>query len=170
MFKRCATSVVALLFALCAHSALAFFDPPWITPAAPRAGEVASANIRMGICDAIVFTPGYPQITRQGNAIRIVEFGDRVPSEDYCIYPILTTTESIGSLLAGDYVLTVDFVYDNYPLGLTTITLGVIPFTVTGVTPTAPVPASTPPGMFLLLVLISGAALWGLRVRRRSRC
>jgi hypothetical protein len=114
--------------------------------------------------------PSYPQITQNGNAIRIVEYGNRETFEDFCNYGFWTVTEPIGAFPAGDYTVTVDFIYDNYPLGLTTITLGVIPFTVTGLTPTAAVPASTPPSVFVLLVLIPGIALWGLRMRRRSQC
>ncbi|HET7924736.1 MAG TPA: hypothetical protein VFL30_07545, partial [Rhodanobacteraceae bacterium] len=140
-------STVGLTLALIAPSAHAFFDPPWITPAAPIAGEIISAKLRMGICDAVAFMPGYPQITQQGNQIRLVEYGDRAPTEDLCIYPILTTTQAIGSFAPGDYVLTVDFTYENYPLGLTTITLGVIPFSVTGATAVAEVPALTTLGM-----------------------
>jgi hypothetical protein len=167
MFLRRIVLILALVLVLAAPSAHAFFDPPWITPAAPRAGEVVSVNIRMGICDAIVFRPGYPQITRAGSAIHIVEYGNRV-SSDLCIYPTLTTTESLGDFLPGNYVLTVDFVYDDYPLGFTTITLGVIPFIVTGATVAAQIPTSTTLGRSVLLILISGSALWALRMRRRS--
>ena len=155
--------VLILVLVLATPSAHAFFDPPWVTPAAPRTGESVSVSIRMGICDAIVFRPGYPQITHEGNAIRVVEFGDRVPSEEFCIYPILTTTESIGASSPGDYVLTVDFVYDNYPLGYTTTTLGAVQFTVTGLASTAPVPTSTASGRLALLILVSGCALRALR-------
>ena len=74
------------MFALVAQTAHAFFDPPWITPAAPEAGEIVSVNIAWGICDAIFERPGYPQITQEGNAIRIVEYGDHVTFADFCIY------------------------------------------------------------------------------------
>jgi hypothetical protein len=161
-------SVVAFTFG--APSAHAFFDPPWITPMAPIAGEDVSVNIRMGICDAVVFRPDYPQITRQGNAIRIVEYGDRVPSEDFCIYPILTTAESLGSFAPGEYVLTVDFVYENYPLGYATDTLGIVPFTVAGTSPATPVSTFSRSGKFSFLILVAGTALWALRRRRRSGC
>jgi hypothetical protein len=132
----------------------------------PTAGEIVSAQLRMGMCDAIAFRPGYPQITQQGNAIRLVEYGDRAPTQDLCIYPIVTTTQPIGNFAPGDYVLTVDFTYDNYPFGLATITLGVIGFTVTGNEPPAAVPTLTSPGSVALIVLLSCLAFRGVRLRR----
>ena len=59
-----------------AQTAQAFFDPPWITPATPMAGETVSVNIRGGICDSIAGREGYTQITRAGNAIRLLEYGN----------------------------------------------------------------------------------------------
>jgi len=170
MFLHRIVLIVALVLVLATQSAHAFFDPPWITPGAPRAGEVVSVNVSGGICDVFVEWPGYPQITQNGNAIRIVEYGNREGSEDLCNYDFWTFAESIGAFPPGDYTLTVDFAYDNYPLGLTTITLGLIPFTVTAATPAAPVPASTAMGIFVLSTFISGAALRALWMRRRSWC
>jgi len=160
--------ILAVVFTLAAPKAHAFFDPPWITPAVPRAGEVVSVNIRGGECDGIIFQQGYPQITQVGNSIRIVEYGIHVDTVDFCIYPIGILTEPVGPFPPGDYTLTVDFTYDGYPFGLTTITLGVIPFTVAGVTPAAPVPASNASGRLALLILVAGGALLALRRRRRS--
>jgi len=133
------------------------------------AGETVSVNIRMGICDATVFRPGYPQITQEGNAIRILEYGDHVTFADFCIFGIGTAIDPIGAFPPGDYTLTVDFLYENYPYGYATITLGVIPFTVTGATPAAPVPTTSPIGLVALLLLLPGLAVWILRTRRRSR-
>lgn len=158
-------AVILLLFV--APNAHAFFDPPWITPTAPRAGETVSVNMRMGICDARAERPGYPQITTQGNAIRLLVYGHHWETQDLCIYPVGLGVEPIGAFPPGDYTLTVDFVYPDV-LGLTTITLGIIPFTVTGVTPAASVPASTPTGRLAFLMVLAGVALWALRRRRRS--
>lgn len=162
--------IAILVFALAAPSARAFFDPPWITPVAPRAGQTVSANIRDGICDAIFEHPGYPQITKQGNAIRLLEYGHHWDTADLCIYDIGHLMEPIGAFSPGDYTLTVDFTYEDYPNGYTTINLGVVPFTVTGVTLAKPVPASTPSGKFALLTLVLSAALCVLWRRRRSTC
>lgn len=170
MFLRRIVLILALVLVLAAPSAHAFFDPPWITPAAPRPGEIVSVNIRGGICDSIFFRPGYPQITQQGNAIRILEYGHHWDTADLCIYDIGTLVAPIGAFPPGDYTVTVDFIYENYPLGYTTITLGVASFTVPGVTSAASVPASTVSGGFALLILISGSALGALWMRRLSRC
>ena len=131
----------------------------------PTSGEIVSAQLHMGICDAVAFRPGYPQLTRQGNAIHLVEYGNRAPTQDLCIYPVVTTTVPIGSFAQGDYVLTVDFTYDNYPAGLTTITLGVIPFAVNGAA-SVEVPTLTAWGATVLLTLLSSLALWRLRARK----
>ena len=160
--------IVALAFV--APGAEAFFDPPWITPAAPRAGEIVSVNIRDGICDAIFSWPGYPQITQEGNEIRLVEYGKHWDTADLCIFDIGHLAEPIGVFAPGDYTVTVDFTYEDYPFGDTTIPLGVIPFTVTGVTSAVSVPTSTTTGIFALLIFVSGAALRALWMRRRSRC
>lgn len=165
-FRHRVASALVLVFTLFAPSARAFFDPPWITPAAPIAGEPVSINVHGGICDVFVERPGYPQITRDGSAIRILEYGNHETFEDFCIYGIWTVTEPIGTFPPGDYTLTVDFTYDNYPFGPATITLGIIPFTVTGVAPaTAPVPSSGPLGLSALLLLTMGLAVWRLRMR-----
>lgn len=168
--SRRLAAMSALLFAFVAQTAHAFFDPPWITPETPRAGELVSVNIRGGICDAIFERPGYPQITQEGNAIRIVEYGHHETFADFCIYGIGTLTEPIGAFTPGDYTLTVDFFYDNYPYGYATITLGVIPFTVTGAAPAASVPTTSLLGLAALLLLLPSVAVWILRSRRRSHC
>jgi len=155
-------SSFALASALVMPSAHAFFDTPWITPAGPRAGEVVSVTIREGICDAIVEHTGFPQITQQGNAIRILEYGHHWDDVDLCIYNVGTLTQPVGSFAEGSYTLTVDFIYPDI-LGPTTITLGVIPFTVSGVVTAAPVPALTASGKVALLILMLGAAVRALR-------
>jgi hypothetical protein len=162
-------AIVAVLLAMMSTGAQAFFDPPWITPALPRVGQAVSVNIRGGICDSIFFRPGYPQITQQGNAIRILEYGHHWETSDLCVYDIGTLTEPIGTYPPGDYTLTVDFIYEDYPFGYTTITLGVVPFAVTGATSLAPVPAVSPLWEYVLLALISGAAARAFQVRRRIR-
>lgn len=165
MFKRCITSAHALVFAFAANTAHAFFDPPWITPAVPRDGEVVSVNIRGGICDSIFERPGYPQITRQGNAVRILEYGHHWDTGELCIYPVGTLTAPVGAFSRGDYALTVDFIYNDYLFGPTIINLGVIPFSVTGATPAAPVPTLSYAGILALLSFMSSIAV--LRIKRR---
>ena len=153
----------ALLLAMMSSSAQAFFDPPWITPAAPRAGETVSVNIRGGICDGVFEHPGFPQITRQGNSVRLLEYGHHWDSSDLCIYDIGTLAQPIGAFPPGNYTLTVDFVYPDV-LGPTVITLGSVPFAVTGASIAAPVPLE-PSSKFLLVVLVACAALSRLWTR-----
>lgn len=159
-------STTTMILALTASSARAFFDPPWVTPEAPIAGETVSVNIRDGICDAIVEHAGYPQITRQGAAVHLVEYGHHWDDADLCVYDVGHLVESIGAFAPGAYTVTVDFVYDDYPLGLTTINLGVIPFSVADVAPVIEVPTLTPSGLTLLLILVGCLALRQVRMRR----
>lgn len=78
----------SLLFAPTAH---AFFDAPWITPENPLAGEAVSVNIHGGICDIFLGRDGYPKITREGNAIRILIFGSHYePGDELCVHPLWT--------------------------------------------------------------------------------
>jgi hypothetical protein len=168
-FARALAFVLISSLAFAARSAHAFFDPPWITPAAPRAGETVSVNIRGGICDAIFFKLGYPQITQTGNDIRIIEYGHHWDTFDLCTYDIGTLTGPVGAFPPGDYSLTVDFVYDDALYGPTIVTLGVVPFNVAGVTSARPVPAASQPALFALFLIIFGLAFWSLRIRLRSR-
>ena len=167
-FARALALVLISSVAFAARSAHAFFDPPWITPAAPRAGEVVSVNIRGGICDGIIEWPGYPQLTQQGNVIHIVEYGVHVDFVDWCIYGTGTVTVPIGAFQSGSYTLTVDFAYDDALYGPTIITLGVLPFTVTGVTPAKPVPTTNLTSLLALLLLVVSLAVWAMRNRRQD--
>jgi hypothetical protein len=166
--KRFFAIAVVVLPAIISTSAQAFFDPPWIVPAAPRVDEVVSVSIHGGVCDTIFFRPGYPQITRNGNSVRIVEYGDHlIPGDELCIYGVGTLAEPIGTFSPGEYTLTVDLVYDNYPFGYETITIGIVPFTVHGVTPAIPVPVVSLTWKFVLLALLSGIATRAIQVGRR---
>ena len=167
MFKRCVAPVLALLLMLFAHTAHAFFDPPYITPVAPVAGGAVSVNIRAGVCDALGADPGYPQITQNGNAIRILLTGVHTDNSDFCIYPIGTATYQVGAYPAGSYTLQVDFLYDAFPFGPTVITLGVVPFTVAGAPASAvPAPTNSPLALLALFLVVASVALWVLRGRR----
>ena len=168
--KHCVPIVVALLSAAMSPRADAFFDPPWITPAAPRAGESVFVSIHGGVCDAIFSRTGYPQITQSGNSVRIVEYGDHLPlGDDLCVYGTGTLTETVGAFSPGSYTLTVDLIYDNYPFGFEALTLGVVPFAVAGVRPAAPVPVLSALWKWVLLMLLLGVAAQAFRVKRRTR-
>jgi hypothetical protein len=165
MFPRCLVLGPVLLLAFFASSARAFFDPPWISPAAPIAGDVVSVNIRDGVCDAIFFRPGYPQITQQGNLIHLVEYGHHWDTDDLCIYDIGHLVEPIGAFSAGHYTLMIDLFFID-ALGFPQIlSIGSVSFNVADVTPVARVPALTAPGQFALVCLVLGAALFALRMQ-----
>jgi hypothetical protein len=170
MSLRRIAPALAFVFALAARDARAFFDLPWITPATPTAGDVVSASFRMGDCDARVEKPGFPQITRTGNEIRLVVYGVHEDTAELCVYPAATGTESIGALEAGSYTVTVDFVYDDYPFGLAIIALGVVPFTVTAAVSAVSVPVATPFWKLVLVALIASVASRMLPMSRRNKC
>jgi hypothetical protein len=147
----------------------AFFDPPWITPEIPMAGETVFVNIRFGVCDAIFEEAGYPQITQEGNAIRMRWAGDHWPEGSgmpLCGYPIGTFTPPVGAYPAGDYTLTVELAYIDYFEGPSILTIGVVPFTVAAAPAPVTVPTLNMLGMLVLLVFVVSMGGWMLRARR----
>jgi hypothetical protein len=170
MFKRSIEVTLALSLALGVRTAEAFFDPPWVTPAAPRVGDVVSVNIHGGICDAIFQWPGYPQITQHGNSIHVVEYGQHWETVDLCVFGTGQLVEPIGSFPPGDYVVTVDLNYEDFLYGPSTLNIGTVPFTVTGAAPVVPVPTFGVQGRFVAVVFTFALGIWALRTRRRSRC
>ena len=105
MLKHCVARALALLFALFAPTAHAFFDPPYISPEHPVAGETVSVKIRAGFSDTIAGIPGYPQITQDGNAIRILFLAVRYDDIELCNIPVGTGTYAVGTYPAGTYTL-----------------------------------------------------------------
>jgi hypothetical protein len=174
MYTRCIAIRFVLVFAaLFASSAHAFFDPPWITPENPIAGETISINIHGGVCDAIFGEEGYPQITRDGNAIHMRWFGQHYPEGSgdlLCSYPVGTLVEPIGAYAAGDYTITVELAYDDFLEGPSVLTIGVVLFTVAGTPNPAAIPAPTldAVGAFVLLALLAGLGLWKRPTSRAS--
>ena len=169
--RRLAIQLVLTLVASFTQPAHAFFDPPWITPAHPTVGETVSINIRGGVCDAIFGEDGYPQITQEGNAIRMRWYGQHWPEGSgvlLCSFPIGTLVAPLGAYPAGSYTLTVELAYLDF-FGVPSIyTIGVVPFTVAG-TPTpvaAPVPAIDAAGGTALLLLMLGLGVRALRSQR----
>ncbi|MGH8172740.1 MAG: hypothetical protein ACREPX_06310 [Rhodanobacteraceae bacterium] len=160
MVRRIA--ICALFLMLFAQQASAFFDPPWITPTQPRAGETVAVNIHGGICDAIFERPGYPQIAYSGDAIRVVEFGDHATFEDFCIYGVGTLTLPIGTFPPGNFTLTVDLAYQDFFGEPQILNIGVVPFTVVGISPAAPVPTISRTFILALLFLLLGLSTWAL--------
>jgi subtilase family protein len=168
MWKHGFASVLMLLVLLSARSAHAFIDPPYLTPEHPIAGETVSVNIREGICDAIIGLPGWPQITQDGNAIRILFWAVRNSDPILCNYSIGTGTYAVGSYVAGSYELQVDLRYFDDMGEVVEESLGVLPFAVAGGATPPPVSAPTlsKEGLGTLVLGFAGFTLWMLRSRR----
>lgn len=158
MSKFLVTPILALILALIAASAQAFFDPPWITPENPLAGEGISVHVHGGECDYILEEPGYPSITREGSAVRIIFYGRHYePGDPFCLDGAGTTVSPLGTYLPGNYTLTVDLVYPDPVFNTPTIyPIGVVSFTVRGSEQAVAVPAM---GTLAALVLLAAVAL-----------
>ncbi len=164
MSKHIFALALVLFLAVFASSAQAFFDPPWITPAQPRAGETVYIHIHGGVCDAIAITQGYPLVTLEGNAIRFVVSGVHEDDLDWCIYGVGTATYPIGVYPAGDYVLTTEMRYTDFFGQPAVLTIGTAEFSALGAVPAAvPLPASGAKALGILLALIAVVALHALR-------
>ena len=171
MLSRRFALLVMTWFVLFAQSAQAFFDPPWITPENPKAGETVYVNIHGGICNAIFEESGYPQITREGNAIRIRWYGVHWPEGSgdlQCIYPVGTFVPPIGVFTPGDYTLTVELAYIDYFEGPSIFTIGVVPFTIAAPLAPVSVPSLGMLGVLTLLAMLLGIALVSLRTWRAT--
>ena len=163
--------VLALLFGLFAEAAHAYFGVPYITPALPIVGDTVAVNIYQGgHCDFIDngSYPGYPQVSQQGNAITILFTGTHEGDPEFCIYGIGTTTYPVDSYPAGSYTLEVDRRYLSFSAIWIQETLGIIPFTVSGV-PTQPIetPTLSSAGfasLFLVLIIAERLAFLSHRV------
>jgi len=163
MFKRLAAPTLALWCFVFAQSARAFFDPPWITPASPTAEEPVFVNIYGGMCDFIVGAAGYPQITQDGNAIRVREYGFHYePGDELCGDGTGTVTVPIGRFVPGQYTVTVELAYIDGFGTPSILPIGVVPFTVSAPhISAAPVPTNSVPALFTLMLalLVTAGAL-----------
>jgi hypothetical protein len=101
-------------------------------PAKPVSGQVVTASLSDGVCDALIYATGYPQITRNGNTIRMVVETYYATSFPFCLFTPSTVDVAAGSFPAGNYSLQVDRHYIAF-LGNSVIeTVGTAPFTVAG--------------------------------------
>ena len=130
--KHLIFAFAAILLLSGTRSACAFIDPPYLTPEHPAQGEPVFVKIHDGICDGIIGIPGYPQITQNGSAIRIVLWSVSYTDPILCNIPEGTGAYTVGVYPPGSYVVQVDREYFDAVGGIVTETLGVIPFTVRG--------------------------------------
>lgn len=167
MLKKFLTPMLVLSLALLSSTAHAFWEPPYVTPTTPTAGEPVSVNVRMGVCDGIFNQPGFPRITQEGNALRIVVYGVHwEPGSELCSSPTGTGTYPIGAFPPGAYTVTFDLLYIDFFSQPQILHLGVVPFTVTGSAQAAvPTPSLSLLGLLALMLLLLGFALVALRSR-----
>lgn len=155
--------VLLLVSVWTVSTAHAFFDAPTLVPTSPVAGQTVSVSIRGGECDGIVASSGYPQITQDGNAIRILFDSYHVSSGGVlCNISVGTLVQPVGSYPAGAYTLQVDRTFVDFFGDTVVETLGTIPFQVIEA---RAVPALGPLELVTLAGLLAGLAIWNSRYR-----
>jgi len=160
MLKHCRGVLVGILLLVVSTNALAFWDPPYITPPSPNAGQVASVNIRMGDCDVLFHAPGYPQITQSGTHITVVQWGQHWEPGELCTFLTGTATLEIGAYPPGQYMVSLSMRYRDFFSDIQELHLGDAQFTVAAPTASAsPVPAL---GFFTIgcMILLMLAIVW----------
>jgi hypothetical protein len=160
--------LLVFALALCAPPASAFLDPPYITPANPTAGELVSVNIYGGECDVADTGVIWPApVTQQGNAMTILLTGIHEGDPEFCYFSLATETKPIGRFPAGSYTLEVERRYMSFSGPWIQETLGIIPFTVSGIPTQQPIetPALNPAGLIALLLSLTALVLHTLRTR-----
>lgn len=114
--------------------------------------------------------PGYPQITRHDNEIRILLWSASYDDPVLCVFGVGTATFSIGTYAAGTYSVEVDR-FDHLLLSgePAAETLGTVPFTVAGgAMPPASAPTLNALGSSLLLFMLVALAARSLRKTRAA--
>jgi hypothetical protein len=111
---------------------------------------------------------GYPQITIDGNAIRILLYGVHYdPGDELCIFPTWTAVRVIGAFPAGNYTLTVDMLYRHPVFGAVVLNVGTALFTVTERQEAAPVPTIGAFSVLALAALLARTAVQRLTAALR---
>jgi hypothetical protein len=160
--------LLVFALALCAPPASAFLDPPYITPANPTAGEQVLVNVYGGECDLIddgLVWP--PPVTQLGSEITILFTGIHEGDPEFCYYSLGTSTFPVGTFPSGSYTLDVERRYMSFSGPWIHETLGIIPFTVSGIPTQQPIetPALNPAGLIALLLSLTALVLHTLRTR-----
>ena len=149
-------------FAFASGPVDAFFDPPFVVPTAPTAGELVSVHIRGGECDTIIGADGYPEITRDGSTIRMLFFSVHADQIDWCIYGEGEASFPVAVFPSGSYTLQVDRTYQTI-FGDVTETIGVVPFTVSGNAAAIAVPGNATWSTLALLLALASIATYRLQ-------
>jgi hypothetical protein len=158
------------LLALFFVSSPAFaWDVLGIQPAVPTENQLISVAMGTGGCDAIPSIAGFPQVSQTGQNIRILFFGVRETDSEFCNFPPGQYAYPAGHYPAGNYVLTVDMLYEHFPFGPEIVTLATIPFSVSGSPVATPVAAPTLNGtgaVLLSALVIAIAAMTSMNHAR----
>lgn len=149
---------LALVLIGFASACQAYWDPPTITPESPATGSTVSVIYSGGVCDALSSEPGYPQVTRNGSAIRVLMRTIHQTSSELCFLPVLSVPVEIGAFEAGTYTLTVDVLYYDI-FGMHVDTLGFLPLNVSGAPSSDPLgaPALSDFGLLTLAIALIAA-------------
>ncbi|TCO34714.1 hypothetical protein [Dokdonella fugitiva] len=168
MLKYCYGVLVIAFLLAASTNAQAFWDPPIIAPTSPTVGQVASVNIRLGDCDVLIHTPGYPQVTQTGTQIKVVQWGQHWEPGELCTFPTGSAALEIGSYPPGQYTVSLDMRYRDFFSDIQVIHLGDTQFTVAAPAGApSPAPSLGIVAMGCLIVLLL-AAVWRRKPRARS--
>ena len=151
---------ILMLFALCATSALAqsIVDTPVLSPNSPLAGQPVNVELHGYACVLYLSPPDTPfVVTRNGSAITLLVQAVVSPDQDFCIYPVDTTSYAIGMFAPGNYTVTVQAQYENFFAEEITQTLGVLLLNARG---PMQVPALSTWGASVLAFCLFGVFVW----------
>jgi subtilisin family serine protease len=149
-------TAILLATSFIAPVADAYWLPPVLSPVSPQSGQLVSVVMAGGGCDFMISEVGYPQITRNGNDIRIVIRTVHQAFGEFCTIPPFSYPWPLGTFEPGNYNVQVDIYFYQDALGEHAETLAILPMTVAA----APVPApvNSLAGLITLAILIAFVA------------
>lgn len=160
MLRRLFGALAGIVLLAASSTAFAFWDPPFITPSSPAAGQDVSINIRIGQCDALISTPDYPQITQTGAQIRVVQWGQHWEPGELCTFDTTVAPLNIGSYQPGTYTVSLYMHYRDFFSDIFEIHLGDATFVVPApAAAAAPAPSLGMAGGVLLALVLAAVAL-----------
>lgn len=159
--------VAVLAFSFSASEAHAFITLDAIVPASPMPGETVAVRVSAGLCDSIIEAAGYPQITQNGNTIRMLLATSFTDDIILCNSEPGTVDLPFGDFPSGNYTLQLDRQYIDF-FGATIIqTVGTARFVVGGAAESTPLPTLGVGGLLLMVLGMLAAAK--LMLSRRNR-
>lgn len=161
--------LLCLFRLLFASSPALAWDALGIQPTVPADAELVSVVIGTNSCDALLGVDGFPQVSQTGQNVRILFYGVRETDPEFCNFTPGERAYPVGHYVAGNYVLTVDVLYNHFPFGPEIVTLATIPFSVSGSPVATPVAAPTLNGtgaVLLSALVIAIAAMTSMNHAR----